>query len=140
MKPHNKGGVGGGGGGGRGGDDDTKAEEARPVRLAVRSCDGGARANNYLQCGGQGEKILMRGRMRISKIVKNNFIVASAISFYPSPKSLPIPIIPPNPSVVRATMVTATIITTTMTTTTKNADVWQRRRHFVRRAVRGEQK
>ena len=80
------------GGGGRGSDDDTKSEEARPVQLAVRSRDGGTRADNYRTYGGQGEKILMSGRMRIAKIVKINFIIASTISFDPFQKLLPIPI------------------------------------------------
>ena len=76
----------------RGGDENIKAEESSPVGLAIGSCNDRAIANNYRHCGGQGDKILMHGRMRISNIVKNNFIVAYAISFDPSPESLPIPI------------------------------------------------
>ena len=52
----------------------------------------------YHQCGSQVEKILMSGRMRIAKIVKKIFIVASTVSFDPSQKLLPIRIttsIPP---------------------------------------------
>ena len=94
--PDNKGG-GEGDGGGMGSDNDTTAEEVRPVRLAVISYDSGTGADDYHYCGGQGEKTLMIERRMISKIVKENFIIASAISFDPSQKSFLIPITTPIP-------------------------------------------
>ena len=81
-------GDGGGGWEGRDGDHDMTPEEARPVRLAVRSRYGGTGADYYHHCGSQVEKILMSGRMRIAKNFKNFFIVASTVSFDPSQKSL----------------------------------------------------
>ena len=75
------------------------------MRLAVGILDGGTVADDSRHCGGQGEKIQMSGRMRISKIVKINFIIAFDISFDPSKKSIPIPIttliLPPSPKTRR---------------------------------------
>ena len=88
MRPDNE----GGGCGGRGGDENTTAEEAKLVRLDIRRHDGGNEANDSYHCGGQDEKIPIIGRMRISKIIKTNFTVASSISSYPYPKYLLIPI------------------------------------------------
>ena len=88
-------------GGVRGGDGNIMAEEASTVRLSASSCDGGTGDNCSCHCTGEGEKILMSEMMRISKINKINFIIASDISFDPSQKSFPItittPILLPSP-------------------------------------------
>ena len=85
---------------GRGGDENMTMEEARRVQLSTGSRDGSTGADDSCNCGGHGEKILMSGKMRIAKIVKNNFIIASAISFDPVPKISPDPDHHPNPAVV----------------------------------------
>ena len=89
--------------GGRGGYDNTMAEEASPVRFSDGSRNGGTGDNYSYHCGGQGEKIPMSGWMRIAKIVKINFITASAISFETFQKLLLIPIatliLPPSPKI-----------------------------------------
>ena len=82
-------------GGGRGSYDYIMAEESSLVCLSDGSRKCGTRDDYYRHCGGQGEKILMIGKMRITKIIKINFIIASAISLDPSQKSLPIPIANP---------------------------------------------
>ena len=68
--------------------DDTTADKARLVWLDVGSHNGGTRDRYFHHCGCQVEQKFMIGRMRIAKIIKFKFIIASTISFDPSQKSL----------------------------------------------------